>query len=132
MKKILFLMAALLTFTIASAANETKVMQNTDIGYVVSAHQQTFAATYFFIEAWQAPVTLNKEESQMSAQVVDVISCPITMGENSMTLVCFMWPYGQSDDNYCYYTNSTRTYNDSTMPDDAYYRPFTSALAEVI
>ena len=125
-------MAALLTFTIATAANETKVMPNTDIGYVVSTQQQTFTATYFFIEAWQAPVTLNTEESTMSAQVVDVISCPITMADDNMTLVSFIWPTSQNDGIYCAYTNSTTTYNNSAMPDDAYYRPFTSALAEVI
>lgn len=99
MKKILFLMAALLMVSVAFAENETKVVPEHDIGYCVNRESTTFAAEIYLIDGVEAPAMLNMEVSEFAASVVDVISCPITIGENSMTHVCFMWPY------YCYGNN---------------------------
>jgi len=92
-------MAALLMVSVAFAENETKVVPENDIGYCANRESTTFASENYLIEGVEAPAMLNMEVSEIAARFVYVSLCPITIGDNSMTYVCFLWPY------YCFGNN---------------------------
>ena len=126
MKKIFFLMAALLMVHVAFAENETKVVPEDDIGYCVNCGSTTFATENYLIEGVEAPAMLNMEVSEIADRVVDVILCPITIGDNSMTHVCFLWPYCDFDN----ISNSTLPQGD--VGRCKYHSSFPFALTESI
>ena len=132
MKKILCMMALLLTTIVAVAMTETKafVPPESDIGYEqvmcanISFDGVSFAVVNNVIVGWQAPVTLHQESNLTSAQVVDAYSVATPMGEVSMTLVCFRWPTANRQIN-----DGTLSYNYIQSPYADLYS-FTASRAE--
>lgn len=135
MKKIICSLCLLLLASIVTAHAEMRAFAppGTETAYeqqnvaVISLDGLTFGIdSQWNIVGWQAPVTLDQEASNPSAQVVDAYSTLTSIGEVSMTPVCFRWPTAKPE-----MTNNDRsnyTYNGSCA-DDAY--SFTSALAVI-
>lgn len=117
MKKIICTLCLLL---ISIAAMAHAGVRAVSLPAGVSFHSQ------FNIGHWQAPVTLDQEASNPSAQVVDAYSILTPIGEFSMTLVCFRWPTAKPETLNLY--RSSYAYN-SPSPCDAY--SFTQALAVI-
>ena len=104
MKKILCC-AMLMTAMVASATAQMEAYSppEQDIGYELVANLSvdgqavvSFDSQYDIVEL-QTPVMLNMEVSAPSAQVVDAYSSQTPMGEISMTLASYMWPYDNSE-----------------------------------
>ena len=144
MRKIICSLCLLLIAAIAAAHADMRafVPTGTDADYaqqnvaVISLDGLTFGIdSQWNIVGWQAPVTLDQEASNPSAQVVDAYSTLTPIGEFSMTLVCFRWPIARPD-----MTNdstvrpdmtnnrSNCTYNSSSTDHTC---SFTSALAVI-
>jgi hypothetical protein len=104
MKKILC-SAMLMIAMIASATAQMKAYSppEQDIGYeLVATLSVDGQAVVSFDSQWnivdlQTPVMLNMEVSAPSAQVVDAYSAQTPMGEISMTLASYMWPYSKNE-----------------------------------
>lgn len=102
MRKFLLICAvAMLSFT-ASAAIESNVAHENDVGYIVpNVSMCSSPVVNYTIEAWQAPLMLNLEVSDMSAQVVYIYSDLAEPIKISETLVQFQWPTNE-EINYLY------------------------------
>lgn len=100
-KFLLICAAAMLSFT-ASAAIESNVAHENDVGYIVpDVSVCSSPVVNYTIEAWQAPLMLNLEVSDLSAQVVYIYSNSVKPIEISEALVQFQWPTNE-EINYLY------------------------------